>query len=146
MKHKLFITSILLSIILMSCDNPFKSNNNGSRLNNVLGIETTNDVSVPDGYGTTTLQSSEPTQSVCPYCDGVGILFNYAGSYMCPTCGGWGTVTNISFKQKSVGTLKKNKKCPNKSTTFECIDEHNNGIISTTDKCIHCDHMYYVHG
>ena len=25
------------------------------------------------------------------------------------------------------------------------IDDNNNGIISSTDECIHCGHMYYVH-
>ena len=54
-------------------------------------------------------------------------------------------VNNESLPDYTVKTLKKNKKCPTMSSTFECIDEHNNGIISTTDKCIHCGHLYYVH-
>lgn len=145
MKHKLCILSVLMSLVFLSCDNPLKQYGYGLG-NNTFSVKSSDDSSEPDGYGYTTLQSSEPTQSVCPHCDGAGILFNYAGSYLCPSCGGWGNVTNVSFKQKSVRTLKKEKKCPTKSTTFECVDEHNNGIISSTDKCIHCDHMFYVHG
>ena len=56
------------------------------------------------------------------------------------------STNNVSFKGKPVRTLKRSdKKCPTKSKTFECIDDNNNGIISSTDECIHCGHMYYVH-
>ena len=103
------------------------------------------DASKPDGTGYPTVEYSEPTQSACPYCYGSGLVTTYYGPQYCSHCGGKGTITNISFKSRGVKTLKKNKKCPTKSSTFECIDEHNNGIISSTDKCIHCDHMYYVH-
>lgn len=99
----------------------------------------------PDGKGFTTVQFSEPTESICPYCNGSGIVYTYMGPQYCSNCGGTGKYTNISFKSKSIPTLKKNKKCPVGSGTFECIDEHNNGIISSTDECIHCGHMYYVH-
>ena len=103
------------------------------------------DASKPDGTGYTTIEYSEPTESQCPYCYGSGIKTTYYGPQYCSNCGGTGRVTSVSFKSRGVKTLKKNKKCPTMSSTFECIDEYNNGIISTTDECIHCGHLYYVH-
>ena len=109
-------------------------------------IQACDDPSKPDGTGYTTINYSEPTVSLCPYCYGSGVKVTFYGPQYCPNCGGSGQVTNISFKGRQVKTLKKsNKKCPERSTTFECIDEHNNEIISSTDKCIKCGHMYYVH-
>lgn len=104
-----------------------------------------NDSSRPDGTGYTTINYSEPMETQCPYCYGTGVATTYYGPQFCSNCNGTGKSVNISFKSRTVKTLKKNKKCPNGNTTFECIDEHNNGIISTTDRCIHCEHLYYVH-
>lgn len=101
--------------------------------------------SKPDSIGYTTIQYSEPTQSKCPYCYGSGVATTFYGPTYCSNCAGSGQITSISFKSRGVKTLKKAKKCPTKNSTFECIDDKNNGIISTTDKCIHCEHMYYVH-
>lgn len=111
----------------------------------VLFLASCDDDSTPDGTGYTTINYLEPTTSACPYCGGTGIIVDYYGQHYCPSCGGNGQITNISFKSRGVKTLKKNKKCPTKNSTFECIDEHNNGIISSTDTCIHCKHCYYVH-
>lgn len=106
----------------------------------------TDDPSKPTDTGITTIQESEQQESMCPYCSGSGMQTTYYGPVYCSYCNGEGKRYNIAFRDKKVQTLKRDDKdCPTKSTTFECIDEHNNGKISSTNKCIHCGHMYYVH-
>lgn len=115
---------LCMCFLLVSCDDPSK----------------------PTGFGYTTIQVSEQQEMQCPYCMGSGIQVSYYGPAYCSYCNGTGKKYNVSFKEKPVRTLKRSdKKCPTKSKTFECIDDNNNGIISSTDKCIHCGHMYYVH-
>lgn len=50
-----------------------------------------------------------------------------------------------SFTGKKSFLYDPKRKCPNKNTTFKCVDKGNNGIIVKTDKCLNCPHMYYVH-
>lgn len=109
-------------------------------------IACTDDPSKPTDTGITTIQESEQQENVCPYCSGSGMRATYYGPVYCSYCQGKGRRYNITFKTKQVQTLERSdKNCPTKSTTFECIDKYNNGKISSTDKCIHCKHMYYVH-
>lgn len=124
MIRKLYIPLFVL-ILLVSCDeDPFK----------------------PTGTGYTTIQVAEQQEMQCPYCMGSGVQNSFYGPAYCSYCNGTGKRYNTSFRAKQVRTLKRNDKdCPTSTTTFECVDEHNNGIISSTDRCIHCKHMYYVH-
>lgn len=104
------------------------------------------DPSKPTGTGLTTIQVQEQQEMQCPYCLGSGVQTSVYGPVYCSYCNATGKRFNLTFMAKQVRTLKReDKDCPTSSTTFECIDEHNNGIISSTDKCIHCEHMYYVH-
>lgn len=50
-----------------------------------------------------------------------------------------------SFTGKKSFLTDASKKCSNKNTTFKCIDKGNNGIITSTDECLNCGHLYYVH-
>ncbi len=109
-------------------------------------IACSSDSSKPTGTGYVTIQVAEQQEMQCPYCMGSGIQAGFYGPVYCSYCNGAGKRYNTVFRAKQVKTLKrKDKDCPTSLTTFECIDEHNNGIISNTDKCIHCEHMYYVH-
>ncbi len=97
----------------------------------------------PDDYSQQE-QEQVVTESLCPYCNGYGTVTTMNGPAYCSYCQGKGKRYNVSFSSK--GTLKRSDKdCPTKPTTFECVDEHNNGIISSTDRCIHCTHTYNVH-
>ena len=95
-------------------------------------------------YGSTTIQVSEQQEMQCPYCMESGILQTYYGPIYCSYCNGSGRRFNVVFRSKKVNTIiKPNKKCPtNSRQSFECIDD---GIISSTEKCIHCEHSYFVH-
>lgn len=112
----------------------------------ILLVACNDDPSKPTGTGYTTIQMAKQQETQCPYCRGSGMQTSFYGPVFCSYCNGTGKRYNTSFEAKQVKTLKrKDKDCPISSTTFECIDEHNNGIISNTDECIHCRHLYYAH-
>lgn len=60
---------------------------------------------------------------------------------------GYGGSSNPSFGRKADYNYDSSAHCPTPSgsTTFVGIDKHNNGKIASTDKCINCDKMYFVH-
>lgn len=112
----------------------------------ILLVACNDDPSKPTGTGYTTIQVTDQQEMQCPYCIGSGVQTSLYGPVYCSYCNGTGKRYNTSFRAKQVKTLKrKDKACPTASTTFECIDQQNNGIISSTDRCVHCQHMYYVH-
>lgn len=94
--------------------------------------------------GWTTIQVSEQQEMQCPYCFGSGVQSSYYGPVYCSYCNGTGRRYNTAFRSKKVKTvIVKSKKCPtNSRQSFECIDD---GIISSTEECIHCEHSYFVH-
>ena len=82
-------------------------------------------------------------QQYCGYCGG-------RGAAVCNRCGGYGylVVNNQpSFKGNRKVLYDSSRICPTNSTskTYRGYDNGNNGYIVSTDKCLNCDHMYYVH-
>lgn len=109
-------------------------------------LSCSDDPSKPTDTGFATMRVEEQQAMQCPYCMGNGVQNSYYGTVPCQSCQGKGERYNISFREKEVKTLiRSDKKCPVGSSTFECVDESNNGVIPSTDKCIHCKHLYYVH-
>lgn len=84
----------------------------------------------------------QTVQQYCGYCGGRGAI-------TCNKCGGYGylVVNNqVTFRGNSNILYDSNRICPNStSKTYRGYDNGNNGYIVDTDKCLNCNHMYYVH-